>query len=108
SRQKTRHTGASKAYKLAHRRMLGTQLISAFLFYIALAICSITYPQYWPFLLGGYMIRLLLQLAVYYPIMRKLRVKGLIWVLPFLDIAYYTYICVNGFFALFKKNIRWK
>lgn len=108
SRQKTRHAGASKVYKPAHRRMLATQLVSAFLFYITILLFSVVYPQYWPFLLGGYMLRLLVQLVFYYPVMLKLRVKGLIWALPLLDIVYYTYICIHGFFALFKKNIRWK
>lgn len=108
SHQKTRHAGASKVYKPAHRRMLAIQLISAFLFYITLIVCGIMQPQYWPFLLGGYMLRLLLQLILYYPIMRKLQVNSLIWTLPFLDIAYYLYICINGFFALFKKNVKWK
>lgn len=108
SRQKTRHAGASKAYKPAHRRMLATQLVSAFLFYITAVVLLALYPQYWHLVLAGYVARLLVQLAVYYPVMRKLSVKGLIWALPFLDIFYYLYICINGFFALFKKEVRWK
>ena len=108
SRQKTRHAGASKAYKPSHRRMLATQLISAFLFYVVAIIAVVLYPQYWYIVLGTYLFRLLIQLIVYYPIMRKLQVTGLIWGLPFLDIIYYGYICVNGFFALFRKEVRWK
>lgn len=106
--QKTRHAGASKAYKPAHRRMLATQLVSAFLFYVSAVVLLLAFPQYWPIVLGGYLLRLLIQLIIYFPVMRKLRVNGLIWVLPVLDLWYYTYICVTGFFALFRKNVRWK
>ena len=106
--QKTRHAGASKAYKATHRRMLATQLISAFAFYLSAIVVLCVYPMYWPVVLGGYLLRLLTQLIIYAPIMRKLQVKELIWALPLLDLCYYSYICVNGFFALFRKNIRWK
>lgn len=107
-RQKTRHAGASKAYKPAHRRMLATQLTSAFLFYVTAIALLLAFPQYWPVVLGGYLLRLLLQLLIYFPVMRKLQVKGLIWTLPLLDFCYYMYICINGFFALFRKEVRWK
>ncbi len=106
--QKTRHAGASKVYRPSHRRMLATQLVSAFLFYI-LAMVSLTiYPSYWYVPVSMYLLRLVVQLVVYLPIMKKLQVKGLLWWLPFLDIFYYGYICINGFFALYKKDVRWK
>ncbi len=108
SQQKTRHAGASKAYRPSHRRMLAMQLISAALFYIAVIIAVVLYPQYWYVVLGIYLLRLLIQVLIYFPIMGKLQVKGLKWGLPFLDVAYYGYICVNGFFALFKKEVKWK
>jgi len=107
-KQKTRHAGASKLYKPAHRRMLATQLISALVFYVTAILMLILYPGYWYLAVGAYLLRLMVQLAVYAPIMKKLRVKGLIWGLPLLDIVYYVYICFNGFFALFKKEITWK
>jgi len=107
-RQKTRHAGAAKAYRPAHKRMLATQLITAFLFYILIGLTIILYPSYWYITVGIYLFRLLVQFIVYYPIMRKLQVKGLIWGLPFLDAVYYGYICLNGFFALFKKDVKWK
>lgn len=108
ARQKTRHAGASKAYRPAHRRMLALQLISAFLFYLFAIVTVAAYPQYWYIVVGMYLVRLLLQLFIYYPAMKKLQVKGLIWGLPLLDIAYYSYICLNGFAALFKKEVTWK
>lgn len=108
SRQKIRHAGASKAYKSSHRRMLATQLISAFLFYVLAILTIILFPSYWYIIVGIYLLRLLAQFIIYFPIMKKLQVKGLIWWLPFLDASYYGYICVNGFFALFRKEVKWK
>lgn len=106
--QKTRHAGASKAYKASHRLTLATQLVSAFLFYVALVATAICFPAAWYVPAGMYLFRLLVQYAVYYPIMRKLQVRGLVWALPVLDFVYYSYICLNGFFALFKSEARWK
>jgi len=108
SRQKTRHASASKAYRPAHRRMLAAQLTTAFLFYVMIAVTLLYYPQGWYVPVGMYVLRLLIQVSVYFPVMKKLRVKGLLWALPFLDLAYYTYICLNGFTALFKKEVTWK
>ncbi len=108
SRQKTRHVGASKAYKPSHRWMLATQLLSAFLFYVFAIVAVTLYTQYWYVVLGIYLFRLLTQFIIYYPIMKKLQVKGLVWGLPVLDVIYYSYICINGFFALFRKEVTWK
>lgn len=106
--QKTRHAGASKAYRPAHRRMLATQLISAFLFYVLAILLLVLYPTYWYIVVGMYLLRLVVQLVIYLPVMGKLQVKGLIWGLPLLDALFYGYICINGFFALFKKDVKWK
>lgn len=107
-RQKTRHAGASKAYKPTHRRMLATQLITAFLFYIMAIVSAILYPSIGYIIASMYLLRLALQFIIYIPAMKKLQVKELIWLLPLLDIFYYVYICINGFFALYKKDVRWK
>lgn len=107
-RQKTRHAGASKAYKPGHRRMLALQLVSAVLFYLACVVSLAVLPHYWPYVLGMYLLRLTAQLLVYYPIMAKLRAKRLFWWLPLADVFFYFYICINGFFALFKSDVQWK
>ncbi|MBK1438959.1 glycosyltransferase [Parapedobacter sp. ISTM3] len=108
SRQKTRHAGASRAYKVSHQRMLATQLISAVLFYLAAIAAVVIFPQYWYIILGIYLCRLFVQIVIYYPILKKLQAGGLLWMLPLLDVIYYSYICVNGIFALFKKDVKWK
>src|SRR5690606_8416800 len=107
-RQKTRHAGASKAYRPSHRRMLSTQLLSALLFYVTAILSLILYPSYWFVIAGMYLVRFVVQLIIYMRAMKKLQVNGLIWWLPLLDVFYYGYICINGFFALYKKDVRWK
>ena len=107
-KQKGRHAGASTLYKARHKRMLATQLISALLFYVALAVAVILQPHYWPFALGAYLLRLSCQLLVFRPIYKKLHVADLLVWLPLLDLFYYFYICVNGLFNRKKKQKSWK
>lgn len=107
-KQKARHSGASVIYKKRHQRMLGTQLITSFLFYCALILTAIIFPHYWYIPLAAYLIRLITQILVFRSIYRKLAVFDLIWWLPLLDIIYYFYICINGLFNRKKKSISWK
>lgn len=107
-KQKARHSGASTIYKKRHQRMLGTQLISAFLFYLAVIATSIAFPMYWYVPLSAYLLRLVSQWIVFTNIYKKLEVKELIWWLPLVDFIYYFYICINGMFSRKKKKISWK
>lgn len=106
--QKLRHHGASTAYKAKHKRMLSTQLISAVLFYISLVCAFLIYPQYWEYLLGAYLLRLLIQIIIYQPIARTLQLLDIFVYLPILDIIYYFNTCINGFLSLFKRNVKWR
>lgn len=106
-KQKARHSTASVAYKRKHKRTLGLQIASAVLFYLALAFTLLISPQSWPLLLSLYIVRLLSQIGVYYPIFKKLSVVDLLWWLPFLDIFYYFYISFNGLFNRSKKQTSW-
>lgn len=108
SSQKTRHHGASKAYRGIHKWMLSLQISSAVLFYIFLIVSLVIFPVYWPYIVGAYFLRLLIQLLIYRPVMKKLQVLDLLILLPFLDIFFYFYTSFNGFFSLFKKEVRWK
>ncbi len=107
-RQKTRHNGASRAYKRRHQFMLSWQAGSALFFYLALAAVFVFCPQYWQYAAGAWFLRLLVQIVVYYPAMKKLQVPGLIWWLPLLDISYYFFISINGLLSRFRKDVRWK
>lgn len=106
-KQKARHAGASVLYKAKHKRMLATQLITALLFYCSLIACAAIYPHLWQIPLGVYLFRLLIQYIVFSNIYKKLQVGGLLLWLPFLDIFYYFYICINGLFNRKKKQTSW-
>ena len=106
--QKTRHHGASEAYKGRHKWMLSMQVGSAVVFYLFLILCLFLYPAWWTYLVGSYLLRLLIQLLVYRPCMKKLQVGDLLPLLPIMDIFFYFYTTFNGFFSLFKKETRWK
>lgn len=107
-KQKARHSGASVLYRKSHQRMLGTQLVSAFLFYFMLIICIACYPSLWYVGLGMFLLRYLCQLITFSSIYKKLAVKDLLPWLLILDVFYYFYICLNGLFNRKKKQQSWK
>jgi len=107
-KQKARHSGASVAYKKSHQRMLGTQLITAFLFYVSLIAVAALFPSYWYIAVAMYVLRLIAQYAVFSSIYRKLNTSDLLLWLPILDVFFYFYICLNGVFNRKKKIKSWK
>ncbi len=107
-KQKARHSGASTLYKGRHQRMLGTQLITAALFYLAIVVAIAIVPQYWYIGIAAYLIRLICQVLIFRPIYKKLEVSDLLLWLPILDLYYYFYICFNGLFNRSKKQVSWK
>jgi len=88
--------------------MLGTQFISALLFYLMIIVCVANEPSYWYLALGAYLTRLICQLLIFNPIYKKLAVSDLLIWLPILDLYYYFYICFNGLFNRSKKQVSWK
>jgi len=108
ARQKRRHHGASSAYKTRHKWMLSMQMASAVIFYLSLVVCGFLYPEFWMYLAGAYVLRLLLLLLIFRPAMKKLQVLDLLAWLPLLEIIFYFYTCFNGLLSLFRKETRWK
>ncbi|QBQ42498.1 glycosyltransferase [Sphingobacterium psychroaquaticum] len=107
-KQKARHSGASVLYKSRHKRMLATQLVTAVLFYLTLLASILLLPSFWYVPLAAYLLRLLVQYIIFSNIYRKLEVRDLLLWLPFLDLFYYFYICINGLFNRKKKQTSWK
>lgn len=103
-KQKARHSGASVLYKSRHKRMLATQLVTAVLFYLTLLASILLLPSFWYVPLAAYLLRLLVQYIIFSNIYRKLEVRDLLLWLPFLDLFYYFYICINGLFNRKKKT----
>lgn len=106
-KQKARHAGASVIYKKSHQRMLGTQLISAFAFYVMLIICIVLFPSLWYIGVSIFFLRYICQLIVFSSIYKKLAVRDLLVWLLVLDVFYYFYICLNGVFNRKKKQKSW-
>lgn len=107
-RQKSRHFGAGRAYKAKHKFMLTMQAFSVIAFYLLALLVLILQTPYWPVVIGAYVLRLVCQLLVNIPIMKRLQVKDLIWWYPIMDFLHFIYISFMGVFALFRKNIHWK
>ena len=88
--------------------MLSLQMGSAIVFYLSLIVCAFLYPEFWMYLAGAYASRLLVQLLIFKPAMKKLQVLDLLAWLPLLDIIFYFYTSFNGLLSLFRKETRWK
>ena len=108
SLQKARHHGASKAYKSKHKWMLSMQVSSAVMFYIAFIAGMFLYPEFRIHLAAAYFVRLAVQMLIYRSAMKKLQVLDLLLFTPLLDIFFYFYTAFNGFFSLFRREVRWK
>ncbi|WP_184541704.1 glycosyltransferase [Mucilaginibacter sp. FT3.2] len=106
-KQKKRHAGVGKLYKMKHRRALSFDAVSGFLFYILLILCLVF--KFEPLLASGlFLFRLIAQLIIYSKVFKKLDGKDLIWFLPFFDIIYYMYLNVFGLVGAFFKTTQWK
>lgn len=106
-RQKKRHMGVGKFYKDRHRRMLTTNALSGFIYYLLLIISLIL--NFEPLLaLGLFGLRLAIQLFFYIRIFKKLNAKDLLFYLPFLDMLYYFYLNIFGLIGTFIKTTQWK
>ncbi len=86
--QQKLHKQAVSLYRGKHRFQLKLQAVSAFLFYCGLLALLAYAPGAWPFVLGTYLIRLLVQYAIYIPIGRKLRITRTLWFLPVMDVLH--------------------
>lgn len=106
-RQKTRHQGAGRAYQKKHKQVLILQALSGILFYAFLIILLCLNAQWW-LVSAIYLVRLLAQLIVLVPAMRKLKTLDLVWWLPLLDFIYYFYVMLLSIAGLFKKKQEWK
>ncbi|MDX9696288.1 MAG: glycosyltransferase [Bacteroidales bacterium] len=108
-RQKKRHTTTSKYYKLSTKIRLFFEPFSRILFYILFALSLIWYTEYYPYILGVFGLRMILQLIIYKVAINHLKEKYLLLpsllydiILPFLGIAFY----VSNIFS--TKQVKWK
>jgi cellulose synthase/poly-beta-1,6-N-acetylglucosamine synthase-like glycosyltransferase len=105
-RQKRRHYSTGRYYRPLHKFLLGLYAITHFLFYPLLAATAIFFC--WEYAIAVFGIRLVLQLSIYYPVMKKLNEKDLFPFVLFFDIWMFVYYFIFSF-ALFKKpGATWK
>jgi biofilm PGA synthesis N-glycosyltransferase PgaC len=105
--QKLRHQGAGKAYKNRHKKMLTLNVFSGVLFYLLFVGIILINGPYW-LIISVFFIRLISQIFVYIPVLKKLKSIDLIWWMPILDFIYYIYIILIGLVSIFRKKVEWK
>lgn len=105
--QKIRHQGAGKAYKNQYKRMLSFQVLSGLLFYVSLIALIVVKGPLW-ITASVFFIRLICQIFVYIPVLKKLKYIDLIWFLPIFDFIYYIYIMLLSLMSIFRKKVEWK
>jgi glycosyltransferase involved in cell wall biosynthesis len=82
--QKLRHQGAGKAYKNRHKKMLTLNVFSGVLFYLLFVGIILINGPCW-LIISVFFIRLISQIFVYIPVLKKLKSIDLIWWMPILD-----------------------
>lgn len=105
-RQKVRHHTTGRYYKVYHKILLGLYSLSHFLYY-PLFIAGLLFFE-WKIVLSVFAVRLLLQIIVFYKIMKKLNEDDLfIWFI-LLDVWMFFYYLIFSV-SLFKKpGVNWK
>lgn len=122
-KQKRRHLSTGKLYQSRHKFWLAVYSISHILFYLLMFSCLVVFPFYmeveapqmllthsefaWVILII-YIVRLLTQYAIYYPISKKLGETTLMFLLPVWDFMYFIYLLVYGTASLFSSPKTWK
>ncbi len=117
-KQKSRHMSTGKYYKGRHQFWLGVFSVSHILFNLSLILLVpfifiyidgvyVHYDQLLYMMAGAYGFRLLVQLCIYYPNMKKLNDTQLIFLLPVLDLMYSFYLFAFGLASLFSKPKTW-
>lgn len=104
SRQKSRHMTTGKYYKSKHKWMLGMFYATHLFFYVSMILLWVLKSAWWPYLLGGYGIRLLCQYLVYYKAALRLKCTQVVAFLPLMDLLYVFYMYYFGTKGFFTRK----
>lgn len=104
--QKARHYSTSRYYQSRHKKLLGLYALTLFLFYPLFAASFFFFD--WKYVLGVFVLKLMVQSVILYKSMQKLQEKDLFRWFLFFDIwMFFYYLIFAG--TLFKKPAkRWK
>jgi glycosyltransferase involved in cell wall biosynthesis len=101
--QKSRHVSTGKHYKTKDKFFLGIYYTSLLLFYV-LIFPLFVFGLNQQIIASAYAFRLLVQLIVYFKILKKFNSLNVIWFIPLLDILYLLFIYIFGIRGLFMRN----
>ena len=105
-RQKKRHLSTSGYYRSVHKLFLGTEAISAFIFYTSL-IVWLALGFDWRVAVALFSFRFLIQLIINIKSMLKLGEKDLIILFPFIE-PVLVFLSPLFFLSSFQKQAAWK
>ena len=106
-RQKARHIGTGRYYKGMHKFLLFMNSFSGILFFISLiALLILRYD--WRIVLSLYIVKILVELPVFYLSSKKLQESDLVWLFPVLEFFYTLLQPVFFFSNLVTKQKPWK
>jgi poly-beta-1,6-N-acetyl-D-glucosamine synthase len=106
-KQKMRHLGAGRNYKIADKQRLTIQFLSGWLFYVLLVTLLVLQFMYLS-VIALFVLRYFLQLFFYQKGFVKLQSKNLVGWIIFTDPMYYTNIFLLSIASIFTKKTAWK
>jgi glycosyltransferase involved in cell wall biosynthesis len=105
-KQKLRHLSVGKLYKKKDKVRIGLIALSQILFWILL-IVLILYRFELYYLLGGYILKLVLFTILFYQAGKRFGDKINLWLMPLFDFLWFIFYLVVGTRALFTKKVKW-
>lgn len=105
-RQKKRHLSTGKHYKFKHQLALGIYPLSLFIFICSFVLLVVTQTSLY-LILGGIMLRYLIQMLIFKKSIDKLEGKDLLLLAPFFELFYLFFQPILLISNFVKKNSRW-
>jgi len=101
-----RHFHNYKFYKSSHKRSLSWFSVSHVLFYVLLCLSLVFGIKFWPYILGIFLLRLIVQGIVLFKSMEKLRISKIFSLFGILDILMIPYYLTVGLAGVAANKLR--
>jgi poly-beta-1,6-N-acetyl-D-glucosamine synthase len=105
-RQKQRHLLTGKRYKLKHKLLLGMYVVAQWLFFAGFITALILQFQ-WMVVTGLFAFRLLIQMLIFKSCFKKLDEKGLLLLVPLMELYFLLFYPVITFARVFRRKTPW-
>ncbi len=106
--QKQRHMSTGKHYTTAHQLRLGIFSASHFLFWLLLPFVAILALEWWPVVLGVFVLRLCCEWFIFGKSMQQLRERDLVKWVPVFDFLLFIYYFKMAPAVFSNKSSKWK